>query len=73
MCLRIFHLKVEFFLAKRVIVTHLSLKHLIAVILLFLSILGATGYVRHKNVVENSKIEFSARQKLGLLEINFSR
>ena len=59
MCLRNFQLKVEFFFAKRVIVAHMSLKHLIPVIYLFFSILEATGYVKHNNVVQNTRNQFS--------------
>ena len=59
MCLRNFHLKVEFFFAKRVIVAHKSLKHLTPVIYLFFSFLEATGYVKHNSVVQNTKIQFS--------------
>ena len=59
MCLPNFHFKVEFFLPKRVNVPHMSLKHLIAVILLFFSILEATGYVRHNNIDQNTKIRIS--------------
>ena len=59
MCLRNFQLKVEFSFAERVIVAHMSLKHLIPVIYLFFSILEATGYVRHNNVVQNTGNQFS--------------
>ena len=59
MCLQNFNLKVEFFFAKRVIVAHMSMKHLIPVIYLFFSILEATGYVRHNNVVQNTGNQFS--------------
>ena len=58
-CLKNFHLKVEFLFAKRVIVAHMSLKHLIPVIYLFFSLLEATGYVRHNNVVQNTGNKFS--------------
>ena len=58
-CLKKFHLKVKFFFAKRVIVAHMSLKHLIPVIYLFFSILEAKGYVRHNNVVQNTGNQFS--------------
>ena len=66
MSLRNFDFKEEFFFAKRVIAAHMSLKHLIPVILWFLSILGATDYVRHKNVVQKTKIPISTCQKLGV-------
>ena len=58
MCHRNFYLKVEFFFAKRVFVAHMSLKPLIPVIHLFFSILEATGYVRHNNVVQNTGNQF---------------
>ena len=72
MCLKNIHLKVEFFFAKRVIATHMSLKHLIPVTLSFLSILRATGYVRHNVVAQMTKIQFSTMQKLGFREQIFS-
>ena len=72
MSLRNFDFKEEFFFAKRVIAAHMSLKHLIPIMLLFLSILGATGYVRHKNVVQKTKIQFSTGQKLGVTGKSFT-
>ena len=66
MSLRNFDFKEEFFFAKRVIAAHMSLKPLIPIILWFLSILGATGYVRYKNVVQKTKIQISTCQKLGV-------
>ena len=66
MSLRNFDFKEEFFFAKRVIGAHMSLKHLIPVILWFLSILWATGYVRYKIVVQKTKIQISTCQKLGV-------
>ena len=65
MCLRKFHWKVDIFFAKRVIATHMSLKHLIPVTLSFLSILRATGYVSYNVVAQKTKIQFSTMQKLG--------
>ena len=59
MRLRNFHRKFEFFFAKCVIVAHKTLKHLTPVIYLFLIILEATGYGRHNNAVQNTKIQFS--------------
>ena len=59
MCLRNFHLKVEFVFEKRVIVAHKPMRPFIPVIYLYFSILEAIGYVRHINVVQNTKIELS--------------
>ena len=50
----------------------MSLKHLKQVTLSFLSILRATGYVRHNIVAQNTKIQFSPMQKLGFWEQIYS-
>ena len=72
MYLRKFHWKVDIFFAKRVIATHMSLKHLKPVTLSFLSLLRATGYVRHNIVAQKTKIQFSRMQKLGFWEQIYS-
>ena len=58
MSLRNFDFKEEFFFAKRVIAAHMSLKHLIPVILSFLSILGPQVTSDTKMLFKRQKFQF---------------